>query len=372
MKRLAVLLFVCVTLLASPVLAADRTVYVDGTTSGTPGTNGAHYASLSAAISGEAGSANNDLVAGSTILHIECSVFSGNAADTTAVVVSGFTSDSTHYVHIYTAAASRHAGVWDDTKYRLAVANPGGNGVLDIRQEYTRLEGMQIRKTSSNASDQMVVTYSVFGTAATTYLSDTIIRNAPGDSFRGAGVWVADADVTLYVWNTIIYGFPDVVSVYNSGIMVDGGTVYVYSSTVIGGWTGLFVGAGTTANCKNSYFAETGTDGSEATISVAGTFNNTATCAVSDGDTDVGAGLRNIAVDTTTFTNVTASSEDFRLPGTGSPLYNVGTDGPDSAPLDFTTDITGATRTSTWDIGADEHVAAAAGTRKLILLGAGQ
>lgn len=369
MKQRLILLVLFVGLWAQPVSAADRTVFVDGTTSGTPGTNGAHYASLDAAIDGEVAAAPN-LVGDSAILHIECSTFSGSAADTAPVDVTGFTTDSTHYVRIYTAAGSRNAGTWDASKYRLEVANPAAHVML-VRQEYTRIEGMQIRKTASNANDQMVLSF-VSDSAANFFLSESIIRSAPADAFRGVGVWVADSDVTLYAWNNIVYGFPDVASVYNTGIMAEVGTSYSYSNTIIGGFYGAYTGVGATLNCKNSYFAETSTDGSAASIANAGTFNDT-TCAVSDGDTDVGASLRNIAVDTTTFTNVTGGSENFLLPGTGSPLYNVGTNGPDLTPLNFTTDITGLTRTSTWDIGADEvNDGAAATVQSRTLMGVGK
>jgi hypothetical protein len=78
------------------------------------------------------------------------------------------------------------------------------------------------------------------------------------------------------------------------------------------------------------------------------------TCASSD--TTGSTGLQNIAYDTTNFTNVTAGSEDLHIP-TGSALKDVGTDtSGDAAPMNFTTDIDGETRSGTWDVGADELV----------------
>uniref|UniRef100_A0A6M3JTG0 Uncharacterized protein n=1 Tax=viral metagenome TaxID=1070528 RepID=A0A6M3JTG0_9ZZZZ len=90
-----------------------------------------------------------------------------------------------------------------------------------------------------------------------------------------------------------------------------------------------------------------------------GSFATFTKCASNDA-TGSEAGLQNIAHNTTQFTSVT-DPHDYRLPGTGSALYNTGTDGPFAAPLDYTTDIQGDTRTSTWDIGADEYVAAGGG-----------
>lgn len=325
---------------------ADRTVFVDGTTSGTPGTNGAHYASLSAAITGEVGAAPN-LVSGAAILHIECS---GSSADTTAVDVTGFTTDATHYVHIYTATGSRHSGVWSTGKYRLEVANPA-IAVMRIRQEYTRIEGLQVRKTASNGVDQMLI--EVGGMAASTvYISECIVRNIPTDVFRASGIWLNDADITLYVWNCIIYGFPDVVSIYDAAVMIELGTAHVYSTTAIGGFYGVEVAIGATATCKNVYAAETSTDGSALAFNAGGTLNMT-NCASSDTSASGTGAVTNVAVNTTNFTNVTASSEDFHIP-TGSALRDVGTNtSGESAPLNFTTDIDGQTRTGTWDIGAD-------------------
>lgn len=328
---------------------ADRTVVVDGTTSGTPGTNGAHYATLSAAISGEVGAAP-DLVSGAAILTIECS---GNVSDTTAVDVVNFTTDSTHYVKIVTPVANRHAGIWSASKYRLEVANPAV-AVLRIRQEYTRIEGLQIRKSGSNANDQMLLQIDPTAVGATVYASDCIIRNNPSDAFRAPNIWVVSANVTAYLWNNICYGSPDVVSPYASAVMVEAGTAYVYSCTAIGGFAGMVVSGGATANAKNSYFAENSTDGSAVSLSVTGTFNQT-TCAASDASGLVNVGLQNIAINTTNFTNVTPGSDDWHLPS-GSALIDVGTNtSGESAPLNFVTDIDGQTRTGTWDIGADSR-----------------
>jgi hypothetical protein len=61
---------------------------------------------------------------------------------------------------------------------------------------------------------------------------------------------------------------------------------------------------------------------------------------------------------TAQFTNVTGGSENFRLVS-GSYLIDTGTDtSGEGAPLNFTDDIVGTTR-SDWDVGAFEYVAAA-------------
>jgi hypothetical protein len=130
----------------------------------------------------------------------------------------------------------------------------------------------------------------------------------------------------------------------------------IYSSTLIGGYVCIYRGAGT-VTAKNVYA------GSGGSACFSGTISQT-TCASSD-TTATGTALDSIAVNTTQFVNVTGGSEDFHLAGAGSALYNVGTDtSGDSSPLNFTVDFEGTSRPQavSWDIGADEYVAAGAAT----------
>jgi hypothetical protein len=264
----------------------------------------------------------------------------------------GFTVDATHYIKIVTPVASRHAGVWSTSKYRLEVANPAV-AVVHLRTEFTRVEGLQVRKSASNANDQMIFHVEA-SSACTMQITDCLIRNVPTDAFRAPNIWVVSANVTAYLINNICYGSPDVVTPYASGIMVEAGTAYVYSCTVIGGWDGLVVSGGATVNAKNSYFAENSTDGGANSISATGTFNQT-TCAANDASGLVNVGLQSIAINTTNFTNVTPGSEDWHLP-LGSALIDVGTDtSGEGAPLNFTRDIDDQARTVPWDIGADSR-----------------
>lgn len=351
--------------------AADRTVYVDGTTSGTPGTNGAHYASLQAAITGEVGAAP-DLVSGTAILHIECSVFAANAADTAAVTVNGFTADASYYVHIYAASGNRASTSWDATKYRLSVTNATA---MTVRTEYTRVDGLQIENAARNGNDQNTIDTFGKGTSAE-YYSNLILRHHAADSFRTAGIFAADPDITLYVWNLIDYDHPDLASIYNSSVYLEGpaaGTAYIYSSTLIGGHYGIFVGALQTATAKNTYASVNSTSGSPEAFHVEATGTLNQTTNASSDTSATGAGLDNIAVNTTNFTNVTAGSENWSLPS-GSALVGAGTDtSGESAPLNFTTDINGTTRVAPWDVGAFEYVAPGGGcVVGVLLLGAGQ
>ena len=87
-----------------------------------------HYSSLNAAIVGESGATpvvvtDADLADNDEQLTISCRASrrpdGTHAADTTAVSVTGFTTDADNYIKVIAGADHRHAGAGSDTKYRL-------------------------------------------------------------------------------------------------------------------------------------------------------------------------------------------------------------------------------------------------------------
>ncbi len=311
---------------------------------------GGDYSSLSA---GEAGE-QRDLTVADEIAAFECYSFS----DTTPVTISGWTTDATRYVRIYTPSSERHSGTWSTSKYRLEPSNAEG---ISIGTEFCRIDGLQIRHTSVAQNDLFCIGVgTVVGGVGTANIQITnlITRHDPTAVFRQMGIWVVDADAVTYIHTWIDYDHPpDDLGFYNSSLIVDGipATAHVYSATLIASQSGIILGdAGAVVNAKNVYASTANSIGGALAFSPnSGTINQT-TCASSDASA-TGTGLDNIAVDTTTFVNVTSGSEDFHL-GPTSPLKDVGTNtSGEAAPLNFTTDIDGFARTGTWDIGADEQ-----------------
>lgn len=326
----------------------DSTAGGDGTTNALTGANRA-YVSLNA------WEAARQAVLSDVEECICESSHANHTADTTAVVITGWTTTATNHISIKTSAGARHAGVWSNSKYRLYVVNATA---LTISEDYVRIEGLQIGKSSVSSSDRMAI--EIFGQGTSDIrLSHFITRHA-SDVFRQSGIYVQDADALVKIWNWLDYGHPDIASVYNSGLIVEASaTVYIYSSTVIGGHIGVNAQvAGAVINAKNVYASCNSTSGAPLGFGGAGTINQT-TCASFDA-TATGTGLDNIAVNTTNFTNVTAGSEDFHIPS-GSALKDVGTDLSADATIAFSTDIDGETRSGTWDVGADELVAGGGG-----------
>jgi cytoskeletal protein CcmA (bactofilin family) len=304
---------------------------------------GGDYTSLAAWEAGEQG----DLVAAGNIAIAECY----NMEDTTAVVVAGWTTNSSNYIIIRGVASdktSSNTGKWSTQRYRLVTTASGSeNPSINLLVGYVKIHDLQIKITSGNNSNSGGVL--LRSGCINAEISRCIIIQAtasPGGYYSdGIQMYYTGQSTTLYAINCIIYGFA---GSYNYGIDMDGssnGTTYAYSCTFIKNYCGLARVSGTVV-AKNCY------SGGNTNGDYSGTITMT-TCASSD--TTGSTGLQSIAVSTSNFINVTADSEDYHLTS-GSALKDVGTNtSGDSAPLNFTSDIDGNTRSGTWDVGADEY-----------------
>lgn len=261
-------------------------------------------------------------------------------SDTTPFDIDGWTTGATAYIRIYTPAAERHAGVWTSAKYNLS-GSVNGWGILNILEEYVRVEGIQVENTNVGTDAQHIILVQPTGTADIRV--DSCISKGGRYGLTASG----NASCVVKAWNCLFYGGGG-----GGATVKSSASCYLYSCTTYGGTDGLRIEAATTTVAKNCY-ARTYPAGWTKT-----------TCASED--TTGSTGLQSIAYNTTNFTNVTAGSENLHIP-TGSALKDVGTDtSGDAAPLNFTVDIDGETRTGTWDVGADEFVSAGSTAGKLV------
>ena len=321
-----------------------RYVDVDAASGGNGTTNaltGANCAYKSLAIWEAARQA--DLVAGDIIE--ECIISSQDAAhtaDTSAVNISGWTTDATRYVDIKVAAGSGHSGVWDTSKYRLITSATYAHS-LAIAEEFVRVRGLQVENTAVGAGGYGAIVTTGANTAdqqvddcLATTAKDHVVQAQGGKMTCRNTIAIAPASVACFRHS----GYARSSNFYNCAA-VGGSHGFQRSS---GGGTTLvkncYAGGATTA-C----FASSG-----------GTFTQT-TNASSD-TTAGGTAGDSIAYSTANFTNVTAGSEDLELvSGADAFLQTGGTD----LSADFTTDITGATRPTgagTWSIGPFQYFAA--------------
>ncbi len=304
--------------------------------------SGGDYASLAAAVAGEAA----DLVSLDRQLDIECY----SMTDTAHVNIVGYTTDPTRHIRIYAAVGHRHVGAWDDTKYNLTLATSGTpGGCITNRRAYTRVEHLQVRNTRASPPQFNDCIYDEAGGVL-------IIGCITRGGYNGVSLGVISGIGGGQVRNSICYGAAQA-GAYLSG--TTNGFCRADSCTLIGGLYGLQATATINYPVARNVYAH-GTTGGYGTP--AGGLVTKVNCASSDttatnnsGGGGVTSCINNVAHSSATFSSVTGGSEDYHLvPGSG--LLNVGTD----LSSTFTADIAGTTRSVPWDIGAFEFAPAPA------------
>lgn len=257
--------------------------------------------------------------------------------DTTPVIISGWTTDATHYIKIYTTAAARHTGKWDDTKYRLENGNWGVH-IIDNQQNFTTIEGVQILHSGGGSSSSGIYSVDFAGVI----VKDSIVKKS--STITGQGIMVTGTPIASSgVVNSIAYGGWD----QGIDVAAHDGYGYAYNTTSYGnnfGYNGFYI-----QNLKNCI----GASNTIADFARTGTYAvNTTTCASSGPTantfTDTGSRINQ------TFSFIDPLNEDFHLQSTDTAAKDFGTTLSTDSIHAFATDIDGQTRTAPWDIGADE------------------
>ena len=301
---------------------------------------GGDYSSLNAAESAEQQNLTDG--AGDTWT-ATCTVGSGSAADTTAVTFSGWTTGATTFIEIVAATAERAvASGYSTSNYRLDATDAHS---LTMNEEYMRVDGLQIQQIFSASSRACIRQSSGVAAQLKRIRNCYCVTSGGGSPLGYSG---ADTDLVLEMWNCIFHD--------------------------LGGSDGLNVGAPASADFWNCIVHNTAVDGIQFTggtgeIINCAIFNNGDDFDIAGGATvtidfcasDDNDGTNNVAESgggaSWPSDYVDAANGDFTLL-TGSGLVGNGTDDPGSGL--FSDDMNRDTRTSTWDVGADEFVVAAA------------
>lgn len=305
--------------------------------------SGGDYSSLSA---WEAAKQAN-IVTADQIQVAECYSFE----DTSQVTIDGWTTDATRYISINTPSAERHDGKWNTSKYRLVVSG-SYSGVIVVRESYVRIDGLQVHNTIVEAASGITFPNIDFTTSSDVRISNCIVRGTTDTDGIGTTVGIGSTsniggdNLRYWIWNCIIYDFKTS-SGSTAGNGIQQGTFNQSSSvencTVYDCDTGILAGTSGTRNIYNCLVQSCATDYS-------GTWSAGTNNASEDGTHPGTSGQ------TGTATFVNAASDDFHLDSADTVAKDNGADR-SAGTIAFSTDIDGATRSGSWDIGADEITA---------------
>jgi hypothetical protein len=204
------------------------------------------------------------------------------------------------------------------------------------------IEGLQILKSAESANYQACISLGTIGLAAGSWqrIGTCILKGDNNNTYRSIGIYGEALNQNIQVWNTIQYGNGTVNNALNTGFYIGNGAGTIYSSTFIGGHSGINRGGGTIV-AKNVYAS--GATGAYNGVGASFTMTN---CASSDTTAEDTNPLDSVAYGTDTFVNVTYATADLHQAADGlSPLKEAGVDTHlDAAPFNFTVDIDGETR----------------------------
>lgn len=311
--------------------------------------SGGDYTSLSAWEAGE----QADLVTLDEIRVAECYAMS----DTAQVTIDGWTTSTTQYIKVTTPTAERHTGKWDTTKYRLERSDVLNAGVLYIIEDNVRIEGVQVYNTSTAGFANTCAIQS----PGAVYLSHSIFR-ATDSGANGKNYCVNVRANSAYIWNCVAWGARS-----NDGLSVGfhdnliAGAAYVYNCTAYDCNVGYSESDNGFDFVMKNCIAAGCTQAFQAGWTHAAASNYNATdlaLTTTPGGSNNPPGANSRA--SQTFTFVDAVNGDFRLQSSDAGAKDFGTDLSADANLAFSDDIDGQTRSGSWDIGADEYIAAAA------------
>jgi len=266
----------------------------------------------------------------------------GGTADTTGFTVDGWVTSATQYIKIWTdpTESYRHAGVWPTgNKYVLST----GDASVTIAESYTKIFGICHTVTggsdgiqSSGYVHHVEIAYCILRATLDSGSEAIYSNNLSADFWK--------------IYNNIIYdhSFIGVWQRIDSYM----GWLY-YNNTFHNCGTGIKDGAASGTSIAINNLFSTCTTNASGTFAAPTDYN--ATDDASIGYTVTGSGNTHDHV-SHTFTFANEGGDNFHLASTDVGAIDLGVSDPGSGL--FSDDIDGVARGATWDIGADEYVAA--------------
>jgi hypothetical protein len=257
-------------------------------------------------------------------------------ADTTPVDITGWTTDASHYIRIFTTAEARHHGT-PGSGYRLEILT--ADQPIYTTAAYLRIEGLEIYSHSAYTGHLVYLNPNTIEGVGEIEFSSNLIH---GDGIHpGSGLMNYTCRGTFKAWNNIIYdvGTPG----YTAGIQTGAGTSYLYNNTIVDIIDGFGIRTAGVVIAKNNLTDAPGED-------FYGSFYPGSDFNASEDDSAPGFHSRlNQA-----FTFTDQAGDDFHLAAADIGARNYALDLSNDPALAFAGDLDGDSRSGGWDIGADE------------------
>lgn len=270
---------------------------------------------------------------------------SDNSDDTAAVEFNGWTTDSTRYIKVELHGDETNTGIFNGNNYVLAITDAGATGMLRVREDYVRIDGIQLQVTTTANNDNYGILVESQGASNDIWISNCILKGVADGTGSTRGIMVNDGDTIAKIWNCVVSGFFVSGQTGHRGIGVDACTsCEINNNTVYNSTRGMDLG-NTAAVVRNCAVGNCDDDFVDA--------DDVEYCCSDDED-----GANSQAPSGGNWANeFETPGSDFRLKSGGNCVGN-GTDDPGHPEQDHT-DIAGTARTSTWDISAFELVTVA-------------
>ena len=258
------------------------------------------------------------------------------------LIFSGWITDASHFIRIYTAPEARHNGT-PGSGYRLAPTNSSRQTFYSDLSDF-RVEGLEIHGNSTYPGHLIYLRPDTTAPVGEIHFSHNLIHG--NGSHTGSGLYNYTFGGTLKIWNNIIYsvGTPG----YTAGIQIGAGSAYLYNNTIADIISGFAIRSGGVVIAKNNLTDAPGAD-FYGSFFPGSDFN---------ASTDLSApGLHSRHEQTFAFVNRPA--KNFHLAAVDTGARNFGLDLSGDAALPLSDDIDQQVRSAGWDIGADEAMAGA-------------
>lgn len=321
----------------TPAIHTTLKQYVDtDVASGGTGTIGDPYASLSEWHTAAGLDSLKNLVNDNRNFIVYCK---GSVADTTSVIITGWTTDVTNNLTITTYGN----GIHDGTAGTGYVLYPSVTSGIEVQNNNVTVAGIEVYDSDSSVN----VLIFISGTSTNVVVRNNILHGRKGFQ-PNLGIYHISSG-TNYIYNNIIYDI-SVAGGGPAGIRVHNGTAYVYNNTIANVGTDGIKWITGTLIAKNNIATDCDND------CFVGTFDGASDYNASGDGTAPGDNSRT----NQTFTFVGAP--DYHLDTTDTGALGQGISLRDDINLSFEIDIDGDERGDNnpsigiWDIGADEFV----------------